>query len=78
MKTATFRYKCKQCGDFCSGVSTHPDNAQLVLLSVIAGDPDLNLLKLFGKDMFSTSLVHYCNDKEVGLADIVGYIVEDK
>lgn len=78
MKTAIFRYQCRNCGQFCLGASTSPENAELVLLCVVAGDPDLTRLPLPGKEMFSLTILHSCGVKGRGLADLVGFVMEDR
>lgn len=73
MKTATFIYKCRKCGELERGLSTNPKLARDTLLyaALDLSPPD----KYFGDGMFHRKMLHNCKNG-MGIADIIGYVEE--
>lgn len=77
MKTATFSYKCRRCGELSPGLTTSLHIAKNLLLHHITGDAMVTAMERnwLGGSMFRTSELHSCTDG-VGITDLVGYTVE--
>jgi len=74
MKTANFQYKCRLCGEIFNDSCTSPGNAEIILICTVLGQqmPD----KFFGTQPTMVTIHHGCK-KGHGVADLIGYIVEE-
>jgi len=71
MEVAKFQYKCRRCGKIELNPCTAEKNAHLLLLCAVYGyDPPQSFIP--APQMFS---IHLCNDKGLGVADLIGYSI---
>jgi hypothetical protein len=66
MNIATFKYKCRRCGEVYNDASIGETFAFGKLLLAVAGNPDgIHLLS-----------IHPCKDEGHGISDLQGYDIE--
>jgi len=75
MKTAKFQYKCRLCGEIYDGACTGEINALNILMHIVFG---ISLPEdLFGV-LPSMVSIHAGCKVGYGVADLIGYVVEEK
>lgn len=74
--TAKFYYKCRMCGEvYDSGTATAKDNGRQVLLETILDIPYSK--KTIKGNPVGREKLHTCNNQQVGVADLIGYKIEE-
>lgn len=74
MKKANFQYKCRLCGDVTAESFAKEKNAELILIDVVYGLNNVPVNVGLKPCMVG---VHYCDDGNRGVADFIGYKVEE-
>lgn len=69
MKTASFQYKCRQCGE----IESNPQcGEEFALEFLVAAIDDSRSEQVHGPRLHS---IHYCREGNTGVSDLIGYKV---
>ena len=73
MKLAIFQYECRKCGEIIETAICRAEDGEEVLNKLMNGLKSEKVLYA----VLSYYNIHRCNDKEVGICDLIGFRIEE-
>ena len=74
MRIAIFQYECRRCGEIVETAVCKAEDGEKVLNQLMNGLKSENVLFVIP----SYYNVHMCNDRELGICDLIGYKIEEE